>query len=139
MSVFETVVQTKIYETLTSNTALMAAIKAVYDDVPQAVSAGDVTYFPYVSIGEDVHTDISTDLELSNLVSITIHVWSRYAGRAETKQIQGLIYDALNRADILDIDYKFINIHQVSSESRLDSDGFTRHGIQTFNLMIEEL
>jgi len=27
----------------------------------------------------------------------------------------------------------------VSSESFLDSDGFTRHGVQTFNLIIEEL
>jgi len=139
MSNFETVVQTKIYETLTSNAPLMSAIKAVYDDVPQAVSAGDGTEFPYVVIGEDVHTDTSTDLELSNLVSITVHTWSRYTGRSQTKQIQGLIYDTLNRADILDANYKFINIHQVSSESRLDSDGFTRHGIQTFNLMIEEL
>ena len=139
MSIFETVVQTKIYETLTTNAPLMAAIKAVYDDVPQAISSGDAAEFPYVTIGEDIHTDISTDLELSNLVSITIHTWSRYTGRAQTKQIQGLIYDTLNRADILDANYKFINIHQVSSESRLDSDGFTRHGIQTFNLMIEEL
>ena len=139
MSIFETVVQAKIYETLTTNAPLMAAIKAVYDDVPQAISSGDAAEFPYVTIGEDIHTDISTDLELSNLVSITIHAWSRYTGRAQTKQIQGLNYDTLNRADILDANYKFINIHQVSSESRLDSDGFTRHGIQTFNLMIEEL
>lgn len=139
MSIFETVVQTKIYETLTNNALLMSDIKDVYDDVPQAVSAGDISEFPYVTVGEDIHTDISTDLELSNLVSITIHTWSRYTGRAETKVIQGLIYDALNRANITDTDYKFINIHQVSSESRLDSDGFTRHGIQTFNLMIEEL
>lgn len=139
MSNFETVVQTKIYETLTGSAPLIAAIKAVYDDVPQAISSGDSSAFPYVAIGEDIHTDTSTDLELSNLVSITIHAWSRYTGRAETKQIQGLVYDALNRADILDTNYKFINIHQVSSESRLESDGFTRHGIQTFNLMIEEL
>ncbi len=139
MSNFETVVQTKIYETLTGNVPLMAAINAVYDDVPQAISGGDSSAFPYVVIGEDVHTDTSTDLELSNLVSITIHTWSRYTGKAETKQIQGLIYSALNRVNILDTNYKFININQVSSESRLDSDGFTRHGIQTFNLMIEEL
>jgi hypothetical protein len=138
VSNFETVVQVKIYETLSNNAPLMAAIKAVYDDVPQPISSGDASAFPYVVIGEDNHADTSTDLELSNLVSITIHTWSRYTGRAQTKQIQGLIYDALNRAVILDDNYKFINIFQDSSDSFLDSDGFTRHGTQTFNLMIEE-
>lgn len=139
MSTFELTVQSEIYDTLTASAPLMAAITAVYDDVPQAESSGNILNFPYVTIGEDVHTDISTDLELMQLVSITIHTWSRYAGRAETKTIQGLIYDALNRADISNLSYKFININQVSSESRLESDGFTRHGIQTFNLIIEEL
>ena len=101
MSNFETVVQTKIYETLTSNVSLMAAIKAVYDDVPQAISSGDSSAFPYVVIGEDIHTDTSTDLELSNLVSITIHTWSRYTGRAETKQIQGLVYSMRHRPSLV--------------------------------------
>ena len=72
-------------------------------------------------------------------VSITIHAWSRLAGRQQTKQIQGLIYDSLNRANLVQSGYKLININRVNSESQLDSDGFTRHGIQTFNLIIQEL
>lgn len=139
MTAFSTVVQTAIYDQLTNNAPLMAEITAVYDDVPQAIEAGDDAEFPYVTIGEDVFTDISTDLELMSLVSITIHVWSRTAGRAETKKIQGLVYDALNRANLVQSGYKFVNINNVSTESRLESDGFTRHGIQTFNLIIEEL
>ena len=139
MSAFETVVQTAIYQQLTGNAPLMAAIKAVYDDVPQPNSSGDELDFPYVTIGEDVHTTIDTDLELMNQVSITVHTWSRFSGRSETKQIQGLIYDSLHRANLVQSGYKFINIAQVNSESQLDSDGFTRHGIQTFNLLIEEL
>jgi len=139
MSNFETVVQTAIYDKLVNNAPLMAVIKAVYDNVPQAVSSGDETNFPYVSIGEDSHTTIDTDLELMNQVSITIHTWSRFSGRSETKQIQGLIYDTLHRANLSEPNYKFINIAQVGSESFLDSDGFTRHGVQTFNLIIEEL
>lgn len=139
MSAFETVVQTAIYDQLTNNAPLMAVIKAVYDDVPQPTSSGDDSDFPYVTIGEDVHTTIDTDTELMNQVSITVHTWSRYAGRAETKQIQGLIYDALHRANLVQSGYKFINIAQVNSESQYDTDGFTRHGIQIFNLLIEEL
>lgn len=139
MSEFDTAVQTAIYNQLTGNAPLMAEITAVYDDVPQAVEAGDSTEFPYITIGEDIFTDTSTDLELMGLVSITIHTWSRVAGRSQTKKIQGLVYGALNRVDLVYSGYKFVNINNVSSESQLDSDGFTRHGIQTFNLIIEEL
>ena len=139
MSSFETVVQTAIYNKLINDVPLMAVINAVYDDVPQANSSGSEAAFPYVTIGEDSHVDISTDLELMDQVSITVHSWSRFSGRSETKQIQGLISDSLNRANLVESGYKFINIARVGSESFLDSDGFTRHGVQTFNLLIEEL
>lgn len=161
MSQFETVVQEEIYNTLTSTndyslllafsdseyyessaTVAKAAnslsIIPVYDSVPQ-VNSADYGKFPYVTIGEDVYTDVSTDTELMQRVSITIHVWSRHSGRKETKEIQGMIYDLLNRRRIDHAEYKFININQEASQSQLDSDGETRHGIQTFNLMIEEL
>jgi len=129
MSAFETVVQSAVYSKLSTDLAY-----DIYDEVPQETST-----FPYLTIGEDVHTTIDTDTELMNQVSITVHTWSRYSGRAQTKQIQGLIYDSLHRASLSYSGYNFINIAQVSSESLLDSDGLTRHGIQTFNLLIEEL
>lgn len=138
MSNFETVVQTAIYNKLINDDSLMAVINAVYDDVPQ-VNSGSEAAFPYITIGEDSHVTTDTDLELSNQVSITIHTWSRFSGRSETKKIQGLIYDTLHRSNLAASGYKFINIAQVGSESFLDSDGFTRHGVQTFNLLIEEL
>jgi len=139
MSAFETVVQSAIYDHLSNNAPLMAAINGIYDNVPQSSDSGDESQFPYIVIGEDVHTTIDTDSELMNQVSITIHTWSRYSGRKETKDIQGLIYSTLHRSNLVQSGYKFINIAQVSSESFLDSDGFTRHGVQTFNLIIEEL
>ena len=136
---FETVVQTAIYTKLTSDAALMAVVVSVSDAVLQGDDSGNDALFPYVTIGEDVHTDISTDAELMDQVSITIHVWARLAGKQQTKEIQGLIYDSLNRANLVQSGYKLININRVNSESQLDSDGFTRHGIQTFNLIIQEL
>ena len=139
MSNFETVVQTAVYNNLVNNAPLMAAINAVYDEVPQPNSSGAESDFPYVTIGEDNHVSIDTDHELMDQVSITIHTWSRQSGRSQTKQIQGLISTSLNRANLSASGYKFINIARVDSQSFLDSDGFTRHGVQTFNLMIEEL
>ena len=133
MSEFFTVVQKEIYSILANSAELGAVTNGVFDSVPQD------TAYPYVTIGEDVFTDMSTDTELINLVSITIHTWSRFSGRLEIKKIQGVIYDLLNRAIISNNEFKFININQVTAQSQIDSDGETRHGIQTFNLILEEL
>ena len=139
MSNFETVVQKAIYSKLANDVPLNLVIVGVFDDYPQLTDPGDESNYPFVSVGEDSHVTIDTDTELTNRVSITVHTWSRYQGRAETKQIQGLIYDALHRANLTAVGYKFITITQESSLSEVDADGLTRHGVQTFDLMIEEL
>lgn len=134
MSSFELVVQKAIYDKLSADLAV-----PVYDSVPQSIDSGKKSDFPYISIGEDIHNTVDTDTELMNLVSITIHVWSRKEGRAETKQIQSEIYNSLHRANLVQAGYKFITITQENSTSFFDPDGHTRHGVQTFKLIIEEL
>jgi len=129
---FEAVVQNSIYQCLQSNSALSSVVSnRIYDSVPQAVT------FPYVTIGEDIHTDWSTAYELGSSASITIHVWSRHRGKEETKTIQGLIYDALNRASLPTLGYK-ISVDFDGSQSFLDADGLTRHGVSTFRVFIEK-
>lgn len=135
---FELVTQKAIYEALTANADIVSNSIPVYDAVPQSRSAKNNQY-PYITIGEDNHNSIDTDTENINQVSITVHVWSRQRGRAETKTIQGYIYNALHRARLQQSGYNFVNIMQDSSTSFYDADGITRHGVQTFNLIIEEL
>lgn len=128
---FETVVQQTVFNKLFNDLSY-----PVYDDVPQSNNSSN---FPYVTIGEDILTAIDTDTELMQRVSITIHVWSREPGRKECKEIQGEIYTSLNRANLTAAGYNFITITGEDSTSFYDADGFTRHGVQTFNLLIEEL
>lgn len=135
---FEVVTQKAIYEALISNVDIIANSIPVYDAVPQAESAENSQY-PYITIGEDNHLSIDTDTENENQVSITINVWSRQRGRLETKTIQGYIYKTLQRAELSETGYKFVNIMQDGSTSFMDVDGITRHGVQTFNLIIQEL
>lgn len=136
---FATVVQTAIYDKLANDTAVTNTVTGIYDKVPQPTDSGASSDFPYITIGEDILNNADTDTELMMQVSITIHVWSRYGGRSETKQIQGLIYDSLHRANLAQSGYKFVTITQGDSQSFLDADGETYHGVQTFNLLIEEL
>ena len=135
---FELVTQKAVYEALVANADIIANSIPVYDAVPQPETVENSQY-PYITIGEDNHNSIDTDTENMNQVSITVNVWSRQLGRAETKRIQGYIYDTLHRARLEQNGFNFVNIMQDSSTSFYDADGITRHGVQTFNLIIEEL
>lgn len=127
---FNIAVQTAIYS------ALVDAVSVpVYDDVPQS-SGWDGAY---ITIGEDVISYSDTDSEEMKTCSITVHTWSRARGRKELKELQDQVYFALNNANLVHSGYNFVIITEENAESILDADGKTRHGIQTFNLIIEKI
>jgi len=134
---FELAVQTSIYSALTANATLLAMVEGVYDSVPQTET------FPYITIGEDAHTNWSTSNNLGHEVLATVNVWSRAnlrskeRGRKETKTIQGEIFNTLNRASLTYAGYHIINIEEESSDSFVDADNLTRHGVQTFRVLID--
>jgi len=138
MMAYESAVQDSVYDALKANSALSAAVVGVYDAVPQAADSGSGSAFPYVTIGEDTAIEWDTDTELGADLTITIHTWSRYRGRKETKQIQGLIYGILHRANLSISGYHLVGVDWLQSESFMDTDGLTRHGVQTFRITIEE-
>lgn len=131
---FETAIQDVILSTLRADAALLALVSGVYDSVPQKG-----TEYPYVTIGEDNHNEWDTDTTLGSDCTITIHTWSRHRGRGETKQIQGTIYDALHRAELTVDGYRIHTIDLQNSQSFTDADGLTRHGVQTFRVLIERV
>lgn len=104
----------------------------VWDDVPDNPS------FPYVVVGDDTALDWSGDWYLGTDATITIHVWSTQSGRSQTKQIQQEIDDALNRHHLEVEDFHVVTIHREYTETLLDPDGETRHGVQRFRLLGHE-
>jgi len=129
---YEIAVQTAVFGALTGRAELIALVD-VYDSVPQDAA------FPYVTIGEDNHNEWDTDTTIGSDCSITIHTWSRARGRKETKQIQAEIYAALHRAELTHTGYKFDSCDWESSQSFTDADGLTRHGVQTFRIILERV
>ncbi len=109
----------------------MAEISGVFDNVAQ-----DYDSFPYVTIGEDVRTPFDTDDKTGGYHSVTIHVWSREAGRKETKVVQSLIYDTLNRNLFSVTGFDTVDCLEENSGSTLDPDGKTRHGIQIYKITL---
>ena len=111
---FETAIQTTIYTALKADAPLSAVVVDVYDDVPQPTDTGDSSDFPYVTIGETVHSDWDTVTSVGDDATLTIHTWSRFAGRSEVKEIQGLIYDVLHLANLTLVGYNSVGLNSLS-------------------------
>ena len=123
---FDLITQKKIYE------ALNGVISCpVYDNAPQGSS------FPYITIGEANLTDNDTDSTQNVYISYVIHTWSRADGRKEIKTIMGEIYSALHLTKFSESGYSFTENYFLSSDSFVETDGKTRHGVQTFKLTME--
>lgn len=133
MTDFASAIQTKIYDTL--NTGLSYP---VYDDVPFLPEGMPTDNFPYVVIGDDTLIPFDNDSQIGVDATLTIHVWSRYRGRKETKDIQGEIYTLLNRAVLTIAGYDVVDILFEFSETIVEDDGAARHGVQRFRITVQE-
>lgn len=116
--------------------AILAALRpavapvAVLDDVPQGQA------FPYVVIGEDVTTPgplIDID---SEEIDTTIHVWSRYAGKMEAKELMATVKAALHDQPLA-VDGQTLVLLRFAFETLfLEPDGLTRHGVLRFRALL---
>jgi len=104
----------------------------VYDAVPDNAVA------PYVVIGDDTLIEFDSDGVNGFEATVTIHTWSIYRGRFEVKNLMGLIYNALHRAELNVQGYNLVGCDCEFSETFLESDGVTRHGVQRFRILIRE-
>jgi hypothetical protein len=133
MSGFAQVINDAIYTALTDDVDLSAKVGSrIYDDAPQN------TAFPYIVIGDVTTIEENTDDFFRRLVTVSIHTWSRYRGRKETREIQDLIQRALDRQNLTltDDDYDLINIYETGTQEFLDADGLTRHGVSDFKIIL---
>lgn len=105
----------------------------VFDDPPQGQT------FPYVTIGDTAESPLDDSCTRRWLVTATIHVWSRYDGYKEVKQIQGEIDSALVNESAVTDDYQILPIQPDTANTFRDPDGETRHGVQTFNVIVTKL
>lgn len=126
--------QTAIYSRLTGFAALTALVGGgtprIYDHVPDNGAA-----FPYVTIGESTAIPFDTKDTLGSEDIISIHVWSRYKGKKEVKQILGEIYNALHRYILTLPNHVCVDCLQEMSEVYQDDDktynGIARYRVTT--------
>ena len=125
--------QRAVYSALAGDATLVALLGGphVYDDVPQKAA------FPFVTIGRSELRDWSTGTDPGTEHQLTMHVWSRVAGRREVHEILGALADILHEATLSLTDHILVNLRQDFSEVRRDPDGETYHGIMRLRAVTE--
>jgi len=126
-------VQQAVYNRLLDNNAVNESVDGrVFDEVPQG------TEYPYINIGEDTAIAWDTDDSTGSESTLTLHVWSRKSGRREVKEIMRLIYASLHRAELVVAGAYVVLCDWEFSESFMDADGVTRHGVTRYRVILEE-
>lgn len=98
----------------------------VYDVAPQ-----DAAY-PHIEIGGGQALDWSAALMRGEETTIEIHVWSRYRGRKEARELLGKIKDRLHEQSLALTGATFIDCRFRDLEQFTDADGITQHGVIRF-------
>lgn len=125
--------QRAVFAALSADAALVALLgsEKIYDDVPQR------TGFPYVSFGQSTERDWSTATEDGAEHLVTLHVWSRAAGRKEARMIVEAVRAVLHDAPLALVGHRLVNLRHEFSDTRRDPDGETYHGIVRYRAVTE--
>jgi len=103
-------------------------------------SAPEDPIFPYLSYGLLRSEDIGGD-ELSLFShQMTLHLWSRYAGRAEILSVMEAVKAVLNDTDLIAaelLDETLISAAILYSDVLRAPDGRTQHGILRLSILTE--
>lgn len=103
----------------------------VYDRPPQNQPT------PYVVVGDDYHAPWDTDDSIGSESILTIHTWSVERGKKQVKTIQGQIYDALHRYELVVTGFHTVTLEFDSAEAFTDVDGQSMHGVSKFRALVE--
>lgn len=103
----------------------------LYDDAPPDAA------FPYVTLGrlESRAADSAANAGLEQYM--TLHVWSRYGGRAEALDIIAALRSALHDADLLIPGRRLVFLLAVFADVFRAGDGRSTHGVLRLRALTE--
>jgi hypothetical protein len=121
--------QKAAFAALNGNPALVTVIGSgkVFDDVPVAGESGAPS-MPWVVIGEQSgEEDGASDVDAAAM-SISVHAWSRGAGRAQCLAMLDAIRDALHNKSLFVTTGVIVFLNYAGHETELQEDRETYHG-----------
>lgn len=126
MSIGQFQLQSAIYTALNVNSITNTLNCGVYDEVVEGNS------YPFITLGEETAIDYSTNNLVGAETTVNVHIWSRYKGSKETKEIMDKIHDLLHDVSLTVTGVNLINLRFEYSDIMRDPDGITRHGVMRF-------
>lgn len=131
---------------MSAETALAAAIRTaaindagvtalvadrIYDDPPPDV------VFPYVTLGRVESRSVDSCSREALEHGVTLHVWSRYGGRAEALDIIAALRGCLHNAALNVADRRLVFIFAQFTDVFRSGDGRTTHGVLRLRAITE--
>jgi hypothetical protein len=135
MSASGLALQQAIFIALTNDAPLLAALGGphVFDGAPQSRT------FPYVTFAQTRVVDWSTGSEAGDEHLLTLHVWSRAAGKKEVHVLITALREALHEAPLTLDGHRLVNLRHEFSEIRREPDGETWRGLVRLRAVTEPL
>ena len=103
----------------------------IYDDPPADV------VFPYVSLGRVESRPSEASGAPATEHAITLHVWSRYGGRAEALDVIAALRAALHNAPLTLEAHKLVLLLAQFADVFRSGDGRTTHGVLRLRAITE--
>ena len=104
----------------------------VFDTVPRGAA------FPYIVIGDDRTTNLSTATDAASEHRLTVHVWSRASGRKEARVAANAVIAVLDGAELTVPGFALVDLRWLESETSRESDGETIHAQLRFRAVLEK-
>jgi len=93
--------------------------------------------FPYLTYGPMRSEDKSADGAVINAHMMTLHIWSRYGGRAEVMQVLQAVTQALQAGTLTLSGVKLVRAQVTYTDVFRAPDGMTLHGLIRFSLITD--
>lgn len=122
-------VQQAVYSKLNANATLAGK---VFDTVPQGQA------YPYVTLGDATETPEHAHARFGRQATLTIHVWSQYAGAKEVQELMDTVTQLLDYQPLSVTDFGHVYSRVEFSETMRDADGITRHGVLRVRIFVQE-
>ncbi len=129
------VISKAIHAALSANgavTALLGTPPRLYDNPPED------PVFPYLTYGPIRSEDISGDGAVITNHIMTLHIWSRYGGRAEAMNIVRVVTAALENTALTPGDIHLVRARTLYTDIFRAPDGQTLHGLIRFSLTTDK-
>lgn len=128
-------IQEALVAKLKTDTQLMALITGVFDYSPIPINQA----FPYLVVGDSTEIDDSVLSDIGYDTTITMHIWSKYAGFKEARTILGNLNRLFNHKSLTLSSQRCVGTWYEFSQPLNDpTDNTIRHMPVRYRIKVQE-